>query len=168
MAIDGYEWKIGNKKERKEYRRVEKEKATINNNWKDLDEITTKIYVTNFPPGTTPKDLYNLCVKFGRVADVIIPPQVSKYGKRFAFVRFLNLSNDRDKQKIVENIRSTWIGNYHVYANVALFGRGEYRKDSGGKGNGKPQVVKTTTTRDVQKPKMGAENTQYSYATVTP
>ncbi|KAL4554354.1 hypothetical protein LXL04_039491 [Taraxacum kok-saghyz] len=83
-------------------------------NWKAIDEVTTRFYVNNFPPATTSKDLWLLFVNFGKLVDVYIPDQLSKYGKRFAFVRYLGLKNDKDKQEIVNSIRTIWIGNYHV------------------------------------------------------
>ncbi|KAL4570718.1 hypothetical protein LXL04_026379 [Taraxacum kok-saghyz] len=109
MAIKGYEWRIGNMKHPGE------KKQHGNMNWKAVDEVTTRFYVTNFPPGTTSKELWRLFVNFGKLVDVYIPDQVPKYEKRFAFVRYLGLKNDKEKHEI---------GSYHVFANVALYGRG--------------------------------------------
>ncbi|KAL4583193.1 hypothetical protein LXL04_007759 [Taraxacum kok-saghyz] len=84
MAYNDWEWRIGNKKEQKK-QRLEQNRVS-NKAWRVIDDITTKFYVTNFPPGTYPNDLRTLCEKFGRVVDVYIHPKLSKYGKKFAFL----------------------------------------------------------------------------------
>nr|GFA82072.1 hypothetical protein [Tanacetum cinerariifolium] len=46
---------------------------------------------SNFPEGSTPKDLWKVCNDYGTVVDVFIPNKKFKAGKRFAFVRFIKL-----------------------------------------------------------------------------
>ncbi|KAL4590800.1 hypothetical protein LXL04_003743 [Taraxacum kok-saghyz] len=127
MAYNDWEWRIGNKKEQKK-QRLEQNRVG-NKAWRVIDDITTKFYVTNFPPGTYPNDLRTLCEKFGRVVDVYIHPKLSKYGKKFAFVKFLNIHSDRERDDMVVKLRSIWIGSYHVFASVARFARRDGLKE---------------------------------------
>lgn len=68
----------------------------------------------------TSKDLWNLCDRHGKVADVYIARKLSKLGKRFAFVRFLK---SKDHDHIVDDLNRVWIGNFHLFAIRARFGR---------------------------------------------
>ncbi|GJT17945.1 RNA-directed DNA polymerase, eukaryota, nucleotide-binding alpha-beta plait domain protein [Tanacetum coccineum] len=59
---------------------------------------------------------------FGRytVVDVFIPNKRSKAGKRFAFVRFINVLN---LDRLIENLKTIWIGRFYLFANTARFER---------------------------------------------
>ncbi|GJS52386.1 putative retrotransposon ty1-copia subclass protein, partial [Tanacetum coccineum] len=83
-------------------------------------KISKSIFVTNFPEGCTARDLWKVCNDYGTVVDVFIPFKKSKAGKRFAFVRFIKVINF---DRLVENIRTIWIGRYHLHANGARFQR---------------------------------------------
>ncbi|GJX47356.1 RNA-directed DNA polymerase, eukaryota [Tanacetum coccineum] len=50
------------------------------------------------------------------VVDVFIPNKRSKAGKRFAFVRFINVLN---LDRLIENLKTIWIGRFHLSANLA-------------------------------------------------
>nr|GEX46419.1 U3 small nucleolar RNA-associated protein 25 isoform X1 [Tanacetum cinerariifolium] len=60
----------------------------------DVAKICTSIYVTNFPGTFSAKDLFNSCKVYGHVVDSFIPFKKSKAGKRFRFVRFINVFNE--------------------------------------------------------------------------
>ncbi|GJR31850.1 RNA-directed DNA polymerase, eukaryota [Tanacetum coccineum] len=62
----------------------------------------------------------NLCQSYGTVVDVYIPNRRSKAGKRFAFVRFINVDNI---ERLVGNLCTLWIGKMHLQANVVRFER---------------------------------------------
>ncbi|GKE42237.1 nucleotide-binding alpha-beta plait domain-containing protein, partial [Tanacetum coccineum] len=86
----------------------------------DLIKISTSIYVTNFPESFSAKDLFHTCSKYGHVVDSFIPVKKSKEGKRFGFVRFINVfSVDR----LVGNLCTIWIGRNKLEANIARFDR---------------------------------------------
>nr|GEX42197.1 transcription factor bHLH84 [Tanacetum cinerariifolium] len=53
-----------------------------------LERISCNIFITNFPPHLTDKELWNTCVKRGKVLDVYIPKKLSKQGKPFSYARF--------------------------------------------------------------------------------
>ncbi|GKA81649.1 RNA-directed DNA polymerase, eukaryota [Tanacetum coccineum] len=77
-------------------------------------KISHSVYVTNFPDATQSGDLWKVCSAYGTVIDVYIPNKRAKSGKRFAFVRFIKVSN---LARLLENLCTIWIGRYHLYAN---------------------------------------------------
>ena len=83
-------------------------------------KISKTVFVTNFPDHVTARDLWNVCTAYGKVVDVYIPLKKSKTGKKFAFVRFLKVDN---MERLIENLRTIWIGRFHLYANPARFNR---------------------------------------------
>ncbi|GJU85770.1 RNA-directed DNA polymerase, eukaryota [Tanacetum coccineum] len=90
-------------------------------NWKcyrsKKDQIQS-IFVTNFPHHVMAHDLWKVCNDYGVVVDAFIPYKKSKAGKRFAFVRFIKEYNI---DCLIANLCTTWIGRFHLYANVARF-----------------------------------------------
>nr|GEZ42204.1 RNA-directed DNA polymerase, eukaryota, nucleotide-binding alpha-beta plait domain protein [Tanacetum cinerariifolium] len=83
-------------------------------------KVSHSIFVTNFPESVTPSDLWRVCGTYGTVVDVFIPVKRSKVGKRFAFVRFIKVIH---LDRLVKNLCTLWIGNYHLYANQVQFER---------------------------------------------
>nr|GEV76871.1 RNA-directed DNA polymerase, eukaryota, nucleotide-binding alpha-beta plait domain protein [Tanacetum cinerariifolium] len=74
----------------------------------DLTRTISKfVFVTNFPDNTTSVDLWKICQTYGVVVDVYIPNCHSKVGKRFAFVRFIKVTN---VERLVGNLCTLWIG----------------------------------------------------------
>nr|GEY28719.1 nucleotide-binding alpha-beta plait domain-containing protein [Tanacetum cinerariifolium] len=59
----------------------------------DVAKIATSIYITNFPETISAKELFNSCKVYGHVVDSFIPNKRAKNGKRFGFVRFINVFN---------------------------------------------------------------------------
>ena len=74
--------------------------------------------MTNFPEPTTSKDLWKACSAYGTVIDVFIPFKKSKAGKKFAFVRFIKVT---DLERLVENLNTVLIGRFHLFANRVRF-----------------------------------------------
>ncbi|GJX63141.1 RNA-directed DNA polymerase, eukaryota [Tanacetum coccineum] len=87
--------------------------------------ISKSIFVTNFPDNTTSADLWNICQTYGVVVDVYIPNRRSKVGKRFAFVRFIKVTN---VERLVGNLCTLWIGRMHLHANVVRFERTPFQQ----------------------------------------
>nr|GEW33459.1 RNA-directed DNA polymerase, eukaryota, reverse transcriptase zinc-binding domain protein [Tanacetum cinerariifolium] len=85
-----------------------------------LDRLSCNIFITNFPPTVSAKDLWGTCSQYGTVMDVYIPLKLTKLGKRFAFARFRKVSN---VDFLIKNLRSVWLGSFHLFANVARFNR---------------------------------------------
>ncbi|GJZ64932.1 RNA-directed DNA polymerase, eukaryota, reverse transcriptase zinc-binding domain protein [Tanacetum coccineum] len=63
----------------------------------DVAKISTSIFVTNFLDSFSAKDLFQSCKQYGHVVGTFIPNKRSKAGKRFGFVRFINVFNDESK-----------------------------------------------------------------------
>ncbi|GKA81742.1 RNA-directed DNA polymerase, eukaryota [Tanacetum coccineum] len=81
-------------------------------------KISKSVFITNFPDHTRAWDLWDVCKTYGSVIDVYIPNKRSKSSKRFAFVRFIKVSN---LERLIENLCTLWIGSYHLYANKVRF-----------------------------------------------
>nr|GEX70656.1 RNA-directed DNA polymerase, eukaryota, reverse transcriptase zinc-binding domain protein [Tanacetum cinerariifolium] len=102
----------------------------------DVAKISLSVYITNFPDSCSAKDLFHSCKQYGHVVDSFIPNKRSKAGKRFGFVRFINVFNE---ERLVNNLCTVWIGRYRLHANLARFQRTSVSgvknlvKDEGGK-----------------------------------
>ncbi|GJW31526.1 RNA-directed DNA polymerase, eukaryota [Tanacetum coccineum] len=86
----------------------------------DLAKVSISIYVTNFPDYCTAKDLFQSCKVYGHVVDSYIPIKRSKSGKRFGFVRFINVFS---VERLVSNLCTLWIGKLRLHANTTRFQR---------------------------------------------
>ncbi|GJR68417.1 nucleotide-binding alpha-beta plait domain-containing protein [Tanacetum coccineum] len=67
----------------------------------DVDRISTSVYVTNFPDNVSAKELFLACKQYGHVVDSYIPVKKSKYGKRFGFVKFINVFSEERLLRIL-------------------------------------------------------------------
>nr|GEX77858.1 nucleotide-binding alpha-beta plait domain-containing protein [Tanacetum cinerariifolium] len=85
-----------------------------------VHQISTSIYVTNFPEQFSFRDLWKKCQEYGRVIDVYIPNRGTKSGDRFGFVRFIHI---KDVDRLVKNLCTLWMGCLRLHANVARFQR---------------------------------------------
>nr|GEV75973.1 RNA-directed DNA polymerase, eukaryota [Tanacetum cinerariifolium] len=83
-------------------------------------KISQSVFMTNFPDSTNSGDLWKVYSAYGTVIDVFIPNKKAKSDKRFAFVRFIKVSN---LLRLVENLCTIWIGRHHLYANQVRFER---------------------------------------------
>ncbi|GKD45410.1 RNA-directed DNA polymerase, eukaryota, nucleotide-binding alpha-beta plait domain protein [Tanacetum coccineum] len=86
----------------------------------DVAKISTSVFITNFPETCVAKDLFNTCKQYGHVVDAFIPFKRSKAGKRFGFVRFINVFC---VNRLVSNLCTIWIGKHRLHANVTRFQR---------------------------------------------
>nr|GEU47867.1 putative reverse transcriptase domain-containing protein [Tanacetum cinerariifolium] len=86
----------------------------------DAAKIFTSVYVTNFPESVSAKELFNSCKVYGHVLDSFIPNKRANNGKRFGFIRFLNVFN---AERLVSNLCMVWIGRHKLQANIARFQR---------------------------------------------
>nr|GEX32290.1 RNA-directed DNA polymerase, eukaryota, nucleotide-binding alpha-beta plait domain protein [Tanacetum cinerariifolium] len=87
--------------------------------------ISKSIFVTNFLNNTTSADLWKICQTYGVVVYVYIPNRRLKVGKRFAFVRFIKVTN---VERLVGNLCTLWIGRMHLHANVVRFERTPFQQ----------------------------------------
>nr|GEU31128.1 nucleotide-binding alpha-beta plait domain-containing protein [Tanacetum cinerariifolium] len=73
-----------------------------------------------FPRGVSAKDLFHSCKQYGHVVDTFIPFKRSKDGKRFEFVRFINVFN---VERLVSNLCTIWVDRSKFHENIARFHR---------------------------------------------
>ncbi|GJV81698.1 RNA-directed DNA polymerase, eukaryota [Tanacetum coccineum] len=90
----------------------------------DVAKISVSVFITNFPDSCSAKDLFNSCKQYGHVVDSYIPNKRSITGKRFGFVRFINVFN---KVGLVENLSTVWIGQQKLQVNLPRFDRSSNR-----------------------------------------
>ncbi|GJW97082.1 RNA-directed DNA polymerase, eukaryota [Tanacetum coccineum] len=86
----------------------------------DLAKISISVYIMNFPDSCSAKDLFQSCKVYGHVVDSYIPFKSSKSGKRFGFVRFINVFS---VERLISNLFTLWIGKHRLLANVTRFQR---------------------------------------------
>lgn len=85
-----------------------------------LERMSMSFFITNFPHYVSNKDLWNKCASWGSVCDVYIANRLSKAGKRFAFVRFIKVS---DANKLLSDLKTMWIAKYKLFVDVVKFNR---------------------------------------------
>nr|GEU77011.1 nucleotide-binding alpha-beta plait domain-containing protein [Tanacetum cinerariifolium] len=69
---------------------------------------------------TKEDDVYKISTSYGHVVDTIIPNKRSKTGRRFGFVRFINVVNE---ERLVNNLCTVWIDRFKLHVNIARFHR---------------------------------------------
>nr|GFA93856.1 nucleotide-binding alpha-beta plait domain-containing protein [Tanacetum cinerariifolium] len=67
----------------------------------DVYKISTSVFIINFPESCSAKELFQSCKQYGHVLDTFIPNKRSKTGRRFGFVRFINVFNE---ERLVNNL----------------------------------------------------------------
>nr|GFB77823.1 nucleotide-binding alpha-beta plait domain-containing protein [Tanacetum cinerariifolium] len=107
----------------------------------DVDRISTSVFITNFPMSTSAKELFQACKQYGHVVDSFIPNKKSKNGKRFGFVKFINVFSE---ERLVNNLCTVWIDRYKLHANIARFQRSQAKRDGDG---GVLKVMETIRSR---------------------
>ncbi|GKD95757.1 RNA-directed DNA polymerase, eukaryota, nucleotide-binding alpha-beta plait domain protein, partial [Tanacetum coccineum] len=93
---------------------------SLQSNFDQTAKISKSVFISNFPDDCSSRDLWKVCSGYGTVVDVFIPNKRSKAGKRFAFVRFIKVLNF---DRLIENLKTIWIGRFHLSANPARFER---------------------------------------------
>ncbi|GJR30324.1 nucleotide-binding alpha-beta plait domain-containing protein [Tanacetum coccineum] len=93
----------------------------------DVSKISTSIFITNFPDSFSAKELFTTCKQYGHVVDAYIPNKRSKAGKRFGFVRFINVFNE---ERLVNNLCTIWVGRMKFHANSVRFHRKPLNKNN--------------------------------------
>jgi hypothetical protein len=88
----------------------------------NVDQASISFFVTNFPEDSNVEDLWRVFSRFGRLGDVYIPKKVDKWGKRFAFVKFME---DRELLELNQKMDDVWIGSFKLRINKSRFGRNE-------------------------------------------
>ncbi|GJV95347.1 RNA-directed DNA polymerase, eukaryota, reverse transcriptase zinc-binding domain protein [Tanacetum coccineum] len=124
----------------------------------DVQQISTSVFVTNFPDQFSAKDLWNTCKQYGYVVDAFIPNRKSKAGKRFGFVRFIKIF---DVDRLVNNLCTVWVGRHKIHANLARFQRPPLYKN-----NNQAKIGESRHNLGVPLKTKGPNGTSNSYAHV--
>ena len=90
--------------------------------FRHLDNTTTPFFFSNFPDNATRSDLLKLFVRFGKVEEVFIPNKLDKWGRRFGFVKFKEVTNE---EELGERLEEVWLWKKRLKVNRARFGREE-------------------------------------------
>nr|GEX22109.1 hypothetical protein [Tanacetum cinerariifolium] len=85
-----------------------------------IHNISTSIFVTNFPDQTNANELWRFGNQYGNVIDAFIPDRRSKIGKCYGFIRFIQVAN---VDRLINNLCTIWIGKFKLHVNVARFNR---------------------------------------------
>ncbi|GKF15625.1 nucleotide-binding alpha-beta plait domain-containing protein, partial [Tanacetum coccineum] len=95
-------------------------KGNLRSKEDDVHNISTSVFVSNFPDYFGARDLWHSCKVYGHIVDTYIPDRRSKAGKRFGFVRFIKVL---DVERLISNLCTIWVGRFKLQANVARFRR---------------------------------------------
>nr|GFA13179.1 RNA-directed DNA polymerase, eukaryota, nucleotide-binding alpha-beta plait domain protein [Tanacetum cinerariifolium] len=93
---------------------------SLQSNFDQTVKISKSVFISNFLDDCSNRDFWKVCSGYGTVVDVFIPNKRSKTGKHFAFVRFIKVLNF---DRFIENLKTIWIGRFHISANPARFER---------------------------------------------
>ncbi|PWA78585.1 hypothetical protein CTI12_AA213450 [Artemisia annua] len=114
---DGWIWRIGKHDRSKDGGAG---KSIDNPFARSVENVSSSFFITNFPNTLDSKALWTWCMRHGKVVDVYIAKKLSKFGKRFGFIRFMGI---KDENEFASKLSQQWIGSHHLYVSVARFKR---------------------------------------------
>jgi hypothetical protein len=85
-----------------------------------LNREATSFFFTQFSEDTLVVDLWRVFAKFGRVGEVYVPKKLDKWGRRFGFVKYLEVKNVEELSLKLEDV---WVGSNKLRINLSFFGR---------------------------------------------
>lgn len=92
--------------------------GSSHNALKILDRVSTSFFFTGFSDEWQRSAMWRFFKSFVNVVDVFVPHKRSSNGKRFGFVWYMGVENER---KLVDEITATWAGNARLILNKAKF-----------------------------------------------
>ncbi|GKU89866.1 hypothetical protein SLEP1_g3943 [Rubroshorea leprosula] len=92
---------------------------------KGVLERATPFFFTNFPEDWEMGDMWRVFIKFGRVIQVFIAKKRDRKGRRFGFVRFLDL---KDTKAVEYQLNQIQFGQQTLQANLARFSMDDAHK----------------------------------------
>ncbi|KAK9077004.1 hypothetical protein SSX86_005339 [Deinandra increscens subsp. villosa] len=113
---------------------VRENKSANSYDYQNLKKVSSSVFITNFPASSTSQDLWRLCNQWAHVSDVFISSRLTKSGKRFGFVRFIGV---KDIKALIGNLRTIWIGSFHLFADEVR----DIQKDRRAQSKGKKTVI---------------------------
>jgi len=85
----------------------------------ELDRVSN-FFFSNFLEGSKNSELWQIFAHYERVGEVFIPSKVDKWGKKFGFVKFLEVN---DVEELEGRLQDVWVGEMRLKVNIARFGR---------------------------------------------
>ncbi|CAI9276768.1 unnamed protein product [Lactuca saligna] len=79
-----------------------------------------------------------MCDRIGKVVDVFTSNKISQLGKRFGFIRFVDVS---DSELMIRNLREIWFGYYKLFASSPRFSKPPNPHTKGGNSREKRKRV---------------------------
>lgn len=83
-------------------------------------EEALNFFITEFPKEMSAKDLFEIFKGYGLVMKVAIPPRRDKKGRRYEFMRFGKVDNERELATKLVNI---FTRGRKLYANIPIFNK---------------------------------------------
>ncbi|XP_068483402.1 uncharacterized protein [Phaseolus vulgaris] len=80
-------------------------------------------FFSNFPNGYGEMDMVKVFQKWATVKEVFISRRLNKWGRRFGFVRFLDVKN---VVRLEGDLDRIYIGNRKLYVNILKYRRHQY------------------------------------------
>jgi RNA recognition motif-containing protein len=109
-----------------------------------VDQASISFFVTNFPTEVASEELWETFARFGRVGDVYIPNKVDKWGRRFGFVKFMEV---RDEESLNRRLQEVWFNSFKLRVNRSRFHRNDERRKEDNQLQ-QPNQVKLFTRRE--------------------
>lgn len=79
---------------------------------------TSSYYFTSFPEKLQAMDIYKVFKEYGNVDEVVVPSRRNKRGKKFGFVRFFEVM---DEKNLAVKLDSIFLGNHKLFDNIPRF-----------------------------------------------
>jgi hypothetical protein len=85
-----------------------------------LNREATSFFFTNFSEDTMVVEIWKVFARYGRVGEVYVPKKLDKWGRRFGFVKFLEV---KDVEELSRKMEDVWVGSVKLRINLSYFGR---------------------------------------------
>ncbi|GKV47623.1 hypothetical protein SLEP1_g54507 [Rubroshorea leprosula] len=117
----------------------------------------TVFFFTNFPDDWSYESMWRTFRKYGRVLDIYSPTPKSKSGSRFGFVRYLDVKNEVELERQLDQVK---VGSSKLWVNRPRFRKDEERNRVITKSAGMEHVKPTRSYAEVVKGNHGLEANQ--------
>ncbi|XP_058783228.1 uncharacterized protein LOC131657894 [Vicia villosa] len=91
-------------------------------------ETSSSFFITEFRDRWRARDLYFEFKELGDIEEVVIPPRKDRFGRRFGFVRFLNV---KDEELMATKLDNMILEGRKLFANLPRFSRPKDAEQSG-------------------------------------
>lgn len=88
--------------------------------FRQLVSFTTPFFFTHFLENLSNSDLRKLFARYGNVEEVFVPRKRDKWGRRFGFVKYKEVTNE---EVLWYKLEEVWWGDMKLKVNRARFGR---------------------------------------------